>query len=412
MFTLRSLIISIVFSLGLAASLPAHADSSEIGNVEEVHLALYGTVSGGDSERVYINDGVFADELIETVKKSNAQIRFVDDMDLWLGPSSSLTLDSFIFDPDLGTGEMVAELGRGLFRFVSGQMPRQNVEIFTPVAVIGIRGTDFSVEVAANGTTQVTVYSGAVTVAPRGGGAPANVNAGETADVDSPTGEVDVSPASQDTPPASVSDGVGVAAAQGGGGGSGGGGSSCFTADTQIVMADGQLKEIGNIAVGDVVLGQDGAHNIVTGLEWVTLGGRLLYGFDGGVPFVTAEHPFMTDQGWKSIDPTATADENPSLQVSRLEVGDSVVTMQRDYWHLAALGDPSGTGDTALGRQHLRILGAVAANSETVLYNLLLDGDHAYWVVPPAEVSPLRTVSTAPALSEDGTAFLVHNKGG
>ena len=173
---------------------------------------------------------------------------------------------------------MVAELAKGLFRFVSGQMPKQDVEILTPVAVIGIRGTDFSVEVAANGATQVTVYSGAVSLAPRGGGSPATVNAGESADLDSQTGEVDVSPASQDTPPASISSG----------------GGSCFTADSQIVMADGRLKKIEDIAVGDIVLGQDGAHNTVTGIERVSLGERLLYGFNGGTPFVTSEHPFMT----------------------------------------------------------------------------------------------------------------------
>ena len=100
MFTLLSIVFSFILSLGLAASLQARVETVEIGNVEEVHLALYGTVSGGESERLYINDSVFADELIETVKKSNAQIRFVDNTDLWLGPSNSLILDSFIFDPN------------------------------------------------------------------------------------------------------------------------------------------------------------------------------------------------------------------------------------------------------------------------------------------------------------------------
>ncbi|MEE8171815.1 MAG: FecR domain-containing protein, partial [Alphaproteobacteria bacterium] len=122
----------------------------EIGNVEEIRLALYGTVAGGDSERLFKNDNVYADELIETVKKSGAQIRFLDDTDLWLGPSSQLTLDTFIYDPNQGTGEMVAELGVGLFRFVTGNLPNEGFEILTPVATIGIRGTDFSVALAEN----------------------------------------------------------------------------------------------------------------------------------------------------------------------------------------------------------------------------------------------------------------------
>jgi uncharacterized membrane protein YgcG len=224
MFDPRPIAAAIVIALVSLTIGQAKAESFEIGKVEELQLALYGTPAGGESGRLYKNDSVYADELLETVKKSSAQIRFIDDTDLWLGPSSALTLDSFIFDPDQGTGEMVAELGKGLFRFVSGHMPKERVEILTPVAVIGIRGTDFTVEVADDGATQVTVYSGTVSVAPRGGGAAAAVSAGEAAEVTSPTGNVDVSPASQSAPPASVSGGGGTAAAPGGGGGGGSGG--------------------------------------------------------------------------------------------------------------------------------------------------------------------------------------------
>ncbi|MBT3628081.1 MAG: hypothetical protein HN527_08290, partial [Rhodospirillaceae bacterium] len=142
---LRWFAAALFLALNLTAITQAKSENIEIGSVEEIRLALYGTVAGGDSERLYENDQVFADELIETVKKSGAQIRFVDDTDLWLGASSQLTLDSFIYDPDRGTGELVAELGIGVFRFVTGNLPSEGYEILTPVAVIGIRGTDFSV---------------------------------------------------------------------------------------------------------------------------------------------------------------------------------------------------------------------------------------------------------------------------
>jgi uncharacterized membrane protein YgcG len=416
---LRCLAAGLVFSLSLLAFEAARAETVEIGNVEEIRLALYGTVVGGDSERLYENDHVYANELIETVKKSGAQIRFLDDTDLWLGASSQLTLDSFIYDPDQGSGEMVAELSVGLFRFVTGNLPGPSYEIRTPAAVIGIRGTDFSVAVAADGATEVSVYSGQVSVSPRGGGAAAAVNPGETAAVATATGSVSVSPSSQSAPPASVSAGQGSAASgssgggNGGGGGSGGGGSSCFTPETRIVMADGELKAIRDIVIGDVVLGQDGAHNLVTGIEQVRLAGRMLYGFDGGPPFVTAEHPFMTESGWKSIDPSATAAENGSLEVARLAPGDSLVTMRRSAWRLAALGDPLGLGEGALGHQRLASLAASAADPATALYNLLLDGNHSYWVVHPGAAALMQTISAAPkSEGEAGNAYLVHNKGG
>ena len=419
MYIFRCLAAALVFSLPTLAIPQARAETVEIGNVEEIRLALYGTVAGGDSERLYKNDHVYADELIETVKKPSAQIRFLDDTDLWLGAPSQLTLDSFIYDPDRGSGEMVAELTVGLFRFVTGNLPGPSYEILTPAVIIGIRGTDFSVAVAASGATEVSVYSGQVSVSPRGGGAAAAVNPGETASVATANGTVSVSPSSQSAPPASVSAGQGSAssgAASGGGNGGGGGsggGSSCFTPETRIVMADGRLKAISDIAIGEVVLGRDGTHNLVTGIERVKLGGRMLYGFDGGPPFVTAEHPFMTESGWKSIDPSATAAENGALDVARLEPGDGLLTMRRSAWRLAALGDPRGLAEGAVGHQRLASLAAVAADSATLLYNLLLDGDHSYWVVQSGAAALMQTISaTVETEGGAGTAYLVHNKGG
>ncbi len=407
---LRWFAAALILAFNLTAITQAKSENIEIGNVEEINLALYGTVTGGDSERLYENDHVFADELIETVKKSSAQIRFLDDTDLWLGASSQLTLDSFIYDPDRGTGELVAELGTGLFRFVTGNLPHENYEIFTPVAVIGIRGTDFSVSVAADGATEVAVYSGRVTVSPRGGGAAQSVDPGEVAAVANATAAVSVSTGGSTTPPASLSTGQGAAAA----GTTGGGGSgSCFTPETRVVMADGSLKAIADIRVGEIVLGQDGAHNVVSGVERVTLGSRMLYGFDGGPLFVTAEHPFMTDAGWKSIDPAATAAENGNLTVGTLEPGDALVTIGRSDWRLAALGDPRGTAEGALGLQTLTFVSAVTAGPETPLFNLLLDGNHTYWVVQSADAPLLQTISATtntPAIGEK--AYLVHNKGG
>ena len=374
MTILRSLAVALVLSLGLLTSLHARAENVEIGSIEEIRIVLYGTVAGGDSERLYKHDYVYADELIETVKKTGALIRFLDDTDLWLGASSQMTLDSFIYDPDQGTGELGAEIGIGLFRFVTGNVPHEYFQALTPVATIGIRGTDFSVSVAENGATDVSVFSGQVSISPRGGGAAQSVSTGETASVASATGSVSVSPSGQTTPPASVSDSAGTTSGSvggGGGGGSGGGGSgSCFTSETLVVMADGQLKAIQDIRVGEIVLGRDGAHNVVIDVERVTLGNRKLYDFDGGPLFVTAEHPFMTDEGWKAIDPAATAAENANLQVAKLEPGDALVTMRRSVWRLAALGDPRGLSDGALGHQMLGTVIAAAADSATPLYNL------------------------------------------
>ena len=95
-------------------------------------------------------------------------------------------------------------------------------------------------------------------------------------------------------------------------------GSSCFVANTKVRMADGSLRAIDTIKVGDQVLGRDGRVNTVMEIERVPLGRRKLYAFNGGRPFVTEEHPFMTRHGWRSIEPDSTREENPKLIVAPL----------------------------------------------------------------------------------------------
>ena len=95
-------------------------------------------------------------------------------------------------------------------------------------------------------------------------------------------------------------------------------GSSCFVANTKVRMADGSLRAIEAIEVGDQVLGRDGRVNTVMEIERVPLGRRKLYAFNGGRPFVTEEHPFMTRHGWRSIEPDSTREENPKLIVAPL----------------------------------------------------------------------------------------------
>ena len=98
--------------------------------------------------------------------------------------------------------------------------------------------------------------------------------------------------------------------------------SCCFTGDTRVRMADGRERPIRDIRVGDQVLAPSGGACRVVGIEQPLLGARPLYALNGGPAFVTAEHPFATLGGWRSIDPAATIRESPDLPVNRLLIGD------------------------------------------------------------------------------------------
>lgn len=107
-------------------------------------------------------------------------------------------------------------------------------------------------------------------------------------------------------------------------------GQSCFIAGTKVTMADGTFKNIENVKVGDKVKGHK-EENTVIKLDPTLLADRKLYSFnDNEHYFFTSEHPFMTEEGWKSIKPEKTK-ERDGVELydqlkGELKVGDKLVT--------------------------------------------------------------------------------------
>ncbi len=105
---------------------------------------------------------------------------------------------------------------------------------------------------------------------------------------------------------------------------------SCFIAGTKVSMADGTFKNIEYVKVGDKIKGHK-EDNTVIKLDPTSLGDRKLYSFnDNKHYFFTSEHPFMTEEGWKSIKPEKTK-ERDGVELyeqlkGELKVGDKLVT--------------------------------------------------------------------------------------
>ena len=154
----------------------------------------------------------------------------------------------------------------------------------------------------------------------------------------------------------------------------------CFTGETLIAMADGTSRPIEHIRVGDLVLGNAGQVNRVTEVHHPLLGQRPLYAFNESGYFVTSGHPFMTEEGWKAVDPSAVPPHLSELHVGRLTVGDRLLT-------LTAAAVPVGAGrsigaealDVRIESVALRSLIDRPTDPATQLYNLRLDGDHTYF---------------------------------
>lgn len=104
---------------------------------------------------------LFADERIQTDFQGVTQILFLDGTNMTIGPNSDLVIDRFVYDPDISAGELAAQLGRGVLRFVGGQISKRGrAAITTPVAVIGVRGGIVVVEHDETGGTSAVLLFG------------------------------------------------------------------------------------------------------------------------------------------------------------------------------------------------------------------------------------------------------------
>lgn len=116
-----------------------HAEGS--GKVGAVNPDATGTPPGAASRTLVIGTGVVYKERIQTSPRGSTQILFPDQSTLNLGGNTSIVIDEYVYDPKTGTGSMAATLGKGVMRFVGGQISHtKGITVETSVGNLGIRG--------------------------------------------------------------------------------------------------------------------------------------------------------------------------------------------------------------------------------------------------------------------------------
>lgn len=152
-----------------------------IGDVSVVVRLVHGTLANQDMRRMLaVRDDVYWHELIETERESATEVEFVDGTRLTLGADAKVNLDEFVFGGPPGTDRMVMTVTKGMSRFVTGSMDKAAYEIRAPGAIIGVRGTEFTLVVDPDaGTTLCMVHKGEVELKRPSGGQRVIVQPGE-----------------------------------------------------------------------------------------------------------------------------------------------------------------------------------------------------------------------------------------
>lgn len=142
----RILMVLAVLTLSSAWSFEVLAQTGPvIANVSRVkHDA--NVSRGGEALFLRKDMALFHGDVITTGREARLEVSFIDGTTLTLGEQSSITLDSFVFDPQGIENKLAVSVAQGAFLFVSGKMgkqPERDMSVSTQFATIGIRGTTF-----------------------------------------------------------------------------------------------------------------------------------------------------------------------------------------------------------------------------------------------------------------------------
>jgi VCBS repeat-containing protein len=141
----------------------AHASGFDpvdaIGQVETLGGSAFAQRTDGTVVQLQIGTKVFQGDVVRTDDGSTLGLTFTDGTIFTLASGSRMVLDELIYDPQSTANSGVFDLIEGGFVFIAGQAAGTGgIEINTPAATMGIRGTTVKVDIqTANGVATVTV---------------------------------------------------------------------------------------------------------------------------------------------------------------------------------------------------------------------------------------------------------------
>ena len=133
----------------------------DIGVATAVNPDAEGIISDNRRRQLLVGSRMFFQEQVRTGPDGQTQLLFLDGSALTVGPSSAITIDKFVYDPDAKAGTLALSAAKGLFRFVGGRISKKTpVVLKTPSATIGIRGGIALFDISAGGAVTATFLFG------------------------------------------------------------------------------------------------------------------------------------------------------------------------------------------------------------------------------------------------------------
>ncbi len=121
------------------------------GQVETLKGSVTAVRADGSQVRLAVGDPVYQGDVLQTGPGGAVGVLLLDETTFSMSENGRIVLDEMIYDPGASKGSLVLSLVQGVFTFVSGQVAKTDPDammLSTPIATIGIRGTQIGVDFA------------------------------------------------------------------------------------------------------------------------------------------------------------------------------------------------------------------------------------------------------------------------
>ncbi len=138
----------------------AGTDGEPIGNIESIEGEVWAIRVDGTRERLELGDQVFQGDILESGADGKVGVLLADETTFAMGSEGRMVLDEMIYDPGTQEGSVSLSVLQGVFTFVSGQVAKTDPDAMTldtPVATIGIRGTQVGLDLRDGQNLNVTL---------------------------------------------------------------------------------------------------------------------------------------------------------------------------------------------------------------------------------------------------------------
>ena len=158
------------------------AGAQEVGNTSAVIPSASQQAPQGTRSDLNLRDPIIRNAELATAERGALEVTFLDGSKLTMGQNSRLTVDEYVYTGPGGANKQTIRYTKGLFRFVSGSIAKDQVKLQTPTVTIGIRGTVIRMFQGTDGEGKLAVESGEAEITENDTGKKVTLYAGQIVD--------------------------------------------------------------------------------------------------------------------------------------------------------------------------------------------------------------------------------------